>query len=107
MEKTIQVTVKRIKGTNDSGKAYDFFEFTGATKSGLKCKFKFTKNAKNALVKRGEYPDSEGVFDMKLNDTDISRDDRIVYPEYWVRDVIEFKPHNADAKRVVKPCEDF
>lgn len=107
MEKTIQVTVKRIKGTNDSGKAYDFFEFAGATKSGLKCKFKFTKNAKNSLVKRGEYPDSEGVFDMKLNDTDISRDERIVYPEYWVRDVIEFKPHNADAKRVAKPCEDF
>lgn len=101
MEKTIIVTAKRIKGTNPSGKSYDFLEFSGATKAGLKCKFKFTKACKNKL------PDNDGVYDMTVNDTDIARDERIVYPEYWVRDIIAMQPHDGGATRVAKPCEDF
>ena len=100
MEKTIQVTVKRIKGTNDSGKSYDFFEFSGATKAGLKCKFKFTKACKSKL------PDKAGVYDMRVNLEDISRDCNTIFNEYWVRDVIEITVHEGE-KREAKPCEDF
>lgn len=99
-ETTIKVSATRIKGENTDGKKYDFLEWSGATKSGLKCKFKFTRNCASRV------PDKEGVYDLKLNNTDISRDLSRVYLEYWVRDFIEITVHESGAKAAT-PCEDF
>lgn len=99
-EKTIKVTAKQITGTTANGKNYDFLEFTGATNKGMKCKFKFTKAC------RAKLPDKAGVYDMRVNLEDISRDNNTIFNEYWVRDVIEIKTH-AGAVIEAKPCEDF
>lgn len=100
MEKVIKITAKQITGTTPNGRNYDFLEFSGATNKGLKCKFKFTKACKSKL------PDKAGVYDMRVNLEDISRDCNTIFNEYWVRDVIEITVH-AGEKREAKPCEDF
>lgn len=100
MEKIIKLTAKQITGTTQSGKAYDFLEFSGATKNGQKCKFKFTKACKNKL------PDKAGTYDMKVNLEDVSRDNMTIFNEYWVRDVISITPHEGE-RVAAKPCEDF
>ena len=100
MEKIIKVTAKQITGTTPNGRNYDFLEFSGATNKGLKCKFKFTTACQSQL------PDKAGVYDMRVNLEDISRDNNTVFNEYWVRDVIEFTVHEGE-KREAKPCEDF
>ena len=93
-EKTIKVTAKQITGTTANGKNYDFLEFTGATNKGMKCKFKFTKAC------RAKLPDKAGVYDMRVNLEDISRDNNTIFNEYWVRDVIEIKPTPAQLSKL-------
>ena len=53
-EYKLEIEAKRIKGEKN-GKKYDFLAYTGFTKEGTKCKFKFTKDCKLR-------PESEGLF---------------------------------------------
>jgi len=82
----INITAKRIKGERPDGSKYDFLAWTGYDKHGHKCKMKFTRDVKNLPQDAGEYV-------MIVSKGAINRDNSTRYLEYWVRDVVEFKPY--------------
>ena len=82
----IIIHAKRIKGENAAGKKYDFLSFEGYDKDGHKCSFKFTKDVKNK-------PDEAGEYVIVVLKTQINRDKRVRYNEYWIRAVESIKPY--------------
>ena len=77
--KTIIVKVERIKGEKD-GKKYDFLAYTTTNKKGERSRIKFPKTVENI-------PKKEGIYVVTVESVNIRRDNRVVFPTYWVQQV--------------------
>ena len=93
-EYKLEIEAKRIKGEKN-GKKYDFLAYSGYTKEGTKCKFKFTKDCKLK-------PEAEGLFICTCDSDKIWQDKKTKYTEFFIKElktceVFEFNsPENDD-----------
>lgn len=82
----IVMHAKRMKGTNASGKPYNFLAFSGTDKSGHKSQFKFKSDCNDA-------PKDEGEWLVRVDKRFINKDKRTRFNEYWIAQVVSVEPY--------------
>lgn len=81
MSKIVDIVVKveRKRGEKD-GKKYDFLAYTATNKKGERSRLKFPKTVENI-------PKKEGIYVVSVDSVNIRRDNRLVFPTYWIQQV--------------------
>lgn len=93
-EYNLEIECKNIKGEKN-GKKYDFLAYSGVTKDGKICKYKFTKACKLK-------PEEVGLYKCTVDSDKIWQDKQTKFREFWISElktceVFEFEqPENDD-----------